>query len=84
MRPAPSLLAAIAAVVATVAWSSAVAQLRGVGLANPASTNCIQRGGRSEIRNSAQGQYGVCIFADGRVCEEWALFREGRCVRPRG
>jgi hypothetical protein len=83
MRPAFSRLA-IAVPIAAMAMSSPVAgQPRGVGLANPASTNCLQLGGRSEIRNGAQGQYGVCIFADGRVCEEWALFRDARCVRPR-
>jgi putative hemolysin len=83
MRPALSLLAAAAAVLAMSRDMPAGAQPRGVGIANPASTNCLQQGGRSEIRNGAQGQYGVCIFPDGRVCEEWALFRDGRCVRPR-
>lgn len=50
----------------------------GVGLANPASENCIQKGGMLEMRNSKQGQYGVCLFEDNRQCEEWALFR-GQC-----
>jgi putative hemolysin len=51
-----------------------------VGLANPAATNCARQGGRSEIRKDALGgQYGVCLFADGRVCEEWTLLREGIC-----
>ncbi|MGW8706507.1 putative hemolysin [Brevundimonas sp. NPDC055814] len=54
-----------------------------VGMANPASVHCGQEGGRSEIRRDAQGgEYGVCIFEDGRQCEEWALFRDKRCVAP--
>jgi putative hemolysin len=45
-------------------------------LANPASVFCVQSGGKSEIRNGARGQYGVCILPDGRVVEEWAYFRQ--------
>lgn len=57
---------------------------RAVGLANPAATNCARQGGRSEIHKGASGgQYGVCLFADGRACEEWALFRDKSCVAPK-
>ena len=45
-------------------------------LANPASVFCVQSGGKSEIRNGARGQYGVCVLPDGRVVEEWAYFRK--------
>jgi putative hemolysin len=45
-------------------------------LANPASVFCVQSGGKSEIRNGPRGQYGVCIFPDGRAVEEWAYFRQ--------
>lgn len=46
---------------------------------NPASANCVDQGGTVEIRTDEQGgQYGVCIFADGSECEEWAYFR-GEC-----
>ncbi|RVU19084.1 putative hemolysin [Methylobacterium oryzihabitans] len=55
---------------------------RPVGLANPASTNCAQKGGRTEIRSGDGGQVGSCRFPDGRVCEEWVLLRDGRCVPP--
>ncbi len=49
------------------------------GLANPASVNCDQAGGKSEIKTRPDGgQYGVCVFADNRQCDEWALFR-GDC-----
>lgn len=52
-----------------------------VGTPNPASVHCEQLGGESEIRTDPDGgQYGVCRLPDGRVCEEWALFREDKCV----
>ncbi len=55
-----------------------------VGMPNPASVHCTRSGGRLEIRTSADGgQYGVCVFNDGRQCEEWALFRDNRCVAPK-
>lgn len=49
-----------------------------IGLANPASRNCIGLGGRLEMRTSKAGEYGICLFDDNRQCEEWALFR-GQC-----
>ena len=45
-------------------------------LANPASVFCAQSGGKTEIRNGAHGQYGVCRLPDGRVVEEWSYYRE--------
>lgn len=53
-----------------------------VGIANPASTNCITLGGTLEIRDEVNGQAGYCHMQDGRVCEEWALFRDGSCKAP--
>jgi len=47
-------------------------------IANPASTNCIDKGGTLIIKTKPGGQYGVCFFEDGRACNEWALFR-GEC-----
>jgi len=47
------------------------------GIANPASTYCVEQGGASEIRTAEDGsQSGVCVFPDGSACEEWAFFRE--------
>jgi len=43
-------------------------------MANPASTYCIEQGGKLEIRSNEQGQYGVCIMPTGE-CEEWAFYR---------
>lgn len=46
-----------------------------VGMANPASVYCANQGGRVELRDEAAGQAGYCHLPDGRVVEEWALFR---------
>lgn len=51
----------------------------GTGLANPASQNCIAKGGTVSIeKNAAGAQFGVCLFPDNLQCEEWALLR-GDC-----
>jgi putative hemolysin len=50
-----------------------------VGMANPASVNCIKSGYKREIKTKPDGsQYRVCIFSEGKECEEWAFFR-GEC-----
>ena len=46
-----------------------------VKIANPASTNCIDKNGTLEIVDTNQGQIGMCTLPNGNVCEEWALFR---------
>jgi uncharacterized protein len=46
------------------------------GLANPASTFCVETGGRSEIVQTASGdQLGICILPGGQIVEDWAYFR---------
>lgn len=51
----------------------------GAGIPNPAAAYCEQQGYRWEVRTAADGsQSGVCIFSDGRACDEWAFFR-GEC-----
>ena len=47
----------------------------GPGIANPASEFCAKQGYRLELR----GQEGICVFPNGRECEEWAFFR-GECT----
>ncbi|MFA5930838.1 MAG: DUF333 domain-containing protein [archaeon] len=44
-------------------------------IANPASTNCIDQNGNLEIVDTNEGQIGMCTLPSGKVCEEWALFR---------
>jgi putative hemolysin len=43
---------------------------------NPASAYCEQQGYKLEIRTSDGSQSGVCIFPDGRECDEWAYYRK--------
>jgi putative hemolysin len=48
-------------------------------IANPASQHCVDQGGKLEIRTGPDGgQYGICRFANGSECEEWA-FQRGEC-----
>ena len=50
-----------------------------VQVANPASKNCVDKGGTLTIQKRGDGgEYGLCSFEDNRQCEEWALFR-GEC-----
>lgn len=46
-----------------------------IGLANPASAYCIEKGERLEIVNTPAGQVGMCTLPDGSVIEEWELMR---------
>lgn len=48
------------------------------GCANPAWLNCEAHGGTDRIVDGLGGQFGVCRFADGSECEEWAFYR-GEC-----
>lgn len=48
-------------------------------LPNPASANCIKKGGEVLIEKRGDGgEYGICLFEDNRQCEEWAMLR-GNC-----
>ena len=50
-----------------------------VGVPNPASVYCTQKGNKLEISHGSDGsQNGVCVFPDGNTCDEWAYFR-GEC-----
>ncbi|MDO5614370.1 MAG: DUF333 domain-containing protein [Paracoccus sp. (in: a-proteobacteria)] len=46
-----------------------------IGMGNPASAYCVSLGGTVEIRREAAGEAGYCHLPDGRVVEEWELFR---------
>ena len=45
------------------------------GIANPASVYCTEQGGKLEMREGAGGTAGYCHLPDGRVLEEWELYR---------
>jgi len=50
------------------------------GMANPASVNCGNVGGTTQIMTNPDGsQYGMCTFTNGTSCEEWALYRGEGC-----
>lgn len=50
-----------------------------VGIANPASANCVKLGGKLVIEKRGDGaEYGLCYFEENRGCEEWSLLR-GDC-----
>ncbi len=46
-----------------------------VGIANPASVYCAEQGGKSETVTTKAGQSSNCHLPDGRVVEEWSLYR---------
>ena len=50
-------------------------------IANPASVNCVNKGGKLSIVDEPEGQIGMCTLPNRIVCEEWAYFR-GEC--PKG
>ncbi|OGG02827.1 hypothetical protein A2W14_02620 [Candidatus Gottesmanbacteria bacterium RBG_16_37_8] len=44
-------------------------------MVNPASVFCKDQGYKNEIRTARDGsQNGVCIFPNGKECEEWAFY----------
>jgi hypothetical protein len=45
------------------------------GIANPASVYCTEQGGKLEMREGTGGTAGYCHLPDGRVVEEWELYR---------
>ena len=42
---------------------------------NPASKNCLDKGGKLEMREETAGTLGICKFSDGTECEEWKFYR---------
>ncbi|MEK9170580.1 MAG: DUF333 domain-containing protein, partial [Patescibacteria group bacterium] len=70
----------IVAPVPTVSSSGGGSGSVSTGIANPASTYCVKQGYKNIIRTSSDGsQYGVCIFPNGKECEE-RKFYKGECV----
>lgn len=72
---------ALGTLLAACTSSEPAPEPKSVGMANPASVHCVKQGGKLEIKTAADGgQYGICHLPDGRQCEEWALFRDKKCV----
>ena len=34
-------------------------------------------------KDKAGNEYGFCRLPNGRLCEEWALFRDNKCIGPK-
>lgn len=50
-----------------------------LGMANPASVYCNKVGGTSIVKKDSRGnEVGYCRLADGKVVEEWELFRSAQ------
>lgn len=69
-------LAASGLVLAACEPASTKSEPENVGLANPAAVFCTESGGTYDIRNGADGQYGLCTLPDGREVDAWDYFRE--------
>lgn len=77
------LIASLAGCAATTSAPASPHAGTEVGMPNPASVACANQGGKLDLRKDATGNVtGICVFADGRECEEWALYRDHRCVAP--
>jgi putative hemolysin len=77
----PVLILLLVALFCLSACSVLPTQNPEANMVNPASTFCMENGGREETRKDASGgEYGVCVFPDGSECDSWAFFR-GEC-RP--
>lgn len=50
-----------------------------IGIPNPASFYCQEMGYELELRDTKDGTEGICIFPDGKECEEWE-FLAGGCA----
>ena len=49
-----------------------------IGMANPASTYCVEQGGKLSIEKESNGEVGYCHLANGQKVEEWAYFRQSQ------
>ena len=79
-----STLAASLALILSVPFAAGAAAQKPLGMANPASVHCSEIGGRQVIRKDKAGnEYGFCRLPKGRLCEEWALFRDNKCIGPK-
>lgn len=56
---------------------------KAVEIANPASTYCVSIGGTSFVRNTPSGAVGYCRLPNGKVEDEWTLFRNSQKPSPR-
>jgi len=53
-----------------------------LGMANPAATYCKELDYEYRITRNNKGEEGICVFPDGKECEEWK-FLAGKCGQER-
>lgn len=53
-----------------------------IALSNPAADYCVETGGTYETRSGADGEYGVCVLADGNEIDAWEYFRQQQMANP--
>lgn len=68
-------LVAITLVLTACSSTQEVHAYEPVSLANPASVYCQQLGGITSMAKTADGITGYCALPDGKLFEEWALYR---------
>jgi putative hemolysin len=49
--------------------------LLAVGMPNPASVYCIERGGTLDIQQRPGGDVTTCVLSDGSRVDEWEFYR---------
>ena len=55
--------------------------LLAVGMPNPASVYCIERGGTLDIQQRQEGEVTYCMLSDGTRIEEWEFYRKNHPER---
>lgn len=68
------IIVGLCSIVAT-ACSTNKTEPKTIGMPNPATEYCIVQGGTSEMVKDEKGWYGLCHLPDGKVIEEWQLYR---------
>jgi len=46
-----------------------------LGMPNPASVYCIERGGTLDIHERPEGNTTMCVLSDGTKVDEWEFYR---------
>ncbi|MBC2768375.1 putative hemolysin [Pusillimonas minor] len=46
-----------------------------IGMPNPASVYCIERGGTLDIQQRPDGDVTTCVLSDGSRVDEWEFYR---------
>ena len=75
MRPMQFLLTTLTASLLLGGCGKTTEPAASIGMANPAAVYCVQQGGKSEPVTTEAGQSSNCHLPDGRVVEEWTLYR---------